>query len=214
MIAVVAAEHLDLVQAQLVVARIVRGAVIERAVEAGDDLVDHDLAVAGRIGGRAARERIRCRARSRRCGSARRRSRFDRRHNRFRTPPTPTRARPRRAAWRLPLPAQIACPSLARSPVSLKCCKAHSASGRASGSHGQFLTPSITRVRCRPEEMMRRLHPALICTGVLLLVGCSISESVKSSFESSASSSAARPEAPRRRANRTATRCATTRRRT
>ena len=38
---------------------------------------------------------------------------------------------------------------------------------------------------------MRRLHPALICTGVLLLlVGCSISESVKSSFESSASSSA------------------------
>ena len=37
---------------------------------------------------------------------------------------------------------------------------------------------------------MRRLHPVLICTGVLLLAGCSISESVKSSFESSASSSA------------------------
>lgn len=37
---------------------------------------------------------------------------------------------------------------------------------------------------------MRRLRPALIGTGILLLVGCSISESVKSSFESSSASSA------------------------
>ena len=36
---------------------------------------------------------------------------------------------------------------------------------------------------------MRRLHPVLVGTAVLLLVGCSISESVKSSFESSAASS-------------------------
>ncbi|HSP98082.1 MAG TPA: putative lipoprotein [Candidatus Dormibacteraeota bacterium] len=35
---------------------------------------------------------------------------------------------------------------------------------------------------------MRRLRPVLVGTGLLLLVGCSISESVKSSFESSSAS--------------------------
>jgi hypothetical protein len=35
---------------------------------------------------------------------------------------------------------------------------------------------------------MRRLRPVLVGTGILLLVGCSISESVKSSFESSSAS--------------------------
>lgn len=36
---------------------------------------------------------------------------------------------------------------------------------------------------------MRPLRPVLFITGILLLVGCSISESVKSSFESSSASS-------------------------
>jgi hypothetical protein len=125
---------------------------VERAVEAGDDVVDHDLAVAGRIGGRAARERIRAERDPDAAdqfvdghGSIAVTVGFA--HHQRRRAPAPDEQRGDGHHLRKSFA------HLMRVARSLKCCKAHSASGHASGSDGQFLTPSITRVRCRPEEV-------------------------------------------------------------
>ena len=157
MVTVVTAEHLHLVEPQNVVARVCRQALVERAVEAGDDVVDHDLAVAGRVGGRTFVADPR-RARSQRCGPA-----VDghgsSRHNQFRRPPTPTRPlQTSSVAIAITCATPISCAYPARSSGAK-----HSASGRALPRQFDPIDHSRT-----VQAGYRRLHPALICTGVLL----------------------------------------------